>query len=246
VTSSPPLADLLSFAGRTALVTGAAGGIGSAVVARLLEAGATVLASDRPGLPVPSGATPLPCDLADPREIAALADRIRSGPGRLDLLVHAAGITADAVFWKMEDEAWSRVLSVNLDSAFRLLKALAPLLRVRGGSVVLVSSINGERGKFGQANYAASKAGLVALGRTAAIEMAAFGVRVNALAPGWIETAMTAGLPEEARRRALDESLLKRPGTPDEVARAALFLLSDMARHVTGQVLRVDGGQLTA
>jgi acetoacetyl-CoA reductase/3-oxoacyl-[acyl-carrier protein] reductase len=147
----------------------------------------------------------------------------------------------------MEEEAWSEVLSVNLDSAFYLLKEATPLLRKAGsGSVVLISSINGQRGKFGQANYAASKSGLIALGKTAALELGRFQIRVNTVAPGWIETPMTEGIPGEFRQRALDESALGRLGEPDDVARVVLFLCSDLSRYVTGQVVRVDGGQLMA
>jgi acetoacetyl-CoA reductase/3-oxoacyl-[acyl-carrier protein] reductase len=147
----------------------------------------------------------------------------------------------------MSDEAWSDVLRVNLESAFWILRAAAPVLRAGGGgSVVLIASINGERGKFGQANYAAAKAGLIGLGRTAARELGRFGVRVNLVAPGWVDTEMTAGLDASARAKALDETALGRLGRPEDVAAAVLFLASDMSGHVTGQVLRVDGGQLTA
>jgi acetoacetyl-CoA reductase/3-oxoacyl-[acyl-carrier protein] reductase len=139
------------------------------------------------------------------------------------------------------------VLRVNLDSAFHLLRSAAPRLREGGGgSVVLISSINGERGKFGQANYAASKAGLIGLGRTAARELGSFGVRVNVVAPGLVETRMTETMPEEFKRRAIAETVLGRAATPTDVAHAVLFLCSDMSRHVTGQILRVDGGQLMA
>jgi NAD(P)-dependent dehydrogenase (short-subunit alcohol dehydrogenase family) len=207
-----------------------------------------VASLDLPGREAPEGAAPFPCDLGDEESlrdaVAAAADRF---DGRVHFVVHSAGITRDAILWKTSLRDWREVLRVNLDSAFLLLREAAPALRRAGeGSVVLVSSINGERGKLGQANYAASKAGLHALARTAARELGRFRVRVNAVAPGFVETAMTGGLPEEVRRRALDETVLGRLGAPRDVADAILFLCSDLARHVTGQVIRVDGGQLMA
>jgi len=241
------LADLLTLRGKVALVTGAGGGIGSAVARLLLQAGAEVAGMDLPGFPGPEGVRSFPCDLADRTAIEAQFAEFRRQFSRLDILVHCAGITRDAVLWKMEDSDWSDVMRVNLDAAFYLLKRAVPLMREAGeGAVVLVSSINGERGKFGQANYTASKAGLIGLGRTAARELGRFGIRVNLIAPGMILTGMTAKLPEEVRARAAEESALGRLGTPEDVARACLFLVSPLARHVTGQVLRVDGGQLIA
>lgn len=236
---------LVSLSGSVALVTGGRGGIGSAVVELFRAAGAEVLSVDLPGGPEEPGF--LGCDLTDPDAVEALARRVREGAGRLDHVVHCAGIVRDAVIWKMPAAAWSEVIRANLDSGFHLLHALTPMLRESGrASVVLVSSINGERGKFGQANYAASKAGLIALGRTAARELGRFGVRVNVLAPGLIRTPMTEGLPEDVEKRAVEETALGRIGRPEDVARAALFLCSALAGHVTGQVLRVDGGQLMA
>lgn len=232
------------LAGRCLLVTGASGGIGAAVARLALAEGAQVAAADLPGRPAPEGTISLAADLADPRSATGLFAAYDERLPRLDALVHCAGIVRDGVLWKLSDEDWTDVLRANLDAAFWVLREAAPRLRRQGGAIVLLTSINGERGKLGQANYAASKAGLIGLGRTAARELGRFGVRVNLIAPGLIDTPMTAVLPDEARRRAVEESVLGRAGTPEDVADAALFLLSDRARHITGQVLRVDGGQL--
>lgn len=241
------IAKLLSLEGRTALVAGGSGGIGAATATLLAHAGARVFSVDRPGRTAPDGAEGIACDLADPAEYEALFAEIARRTSTLDLLVHAAGITSDGVLWKMDDEDWARVLEVNLSSAFRLLRGATPLLRARGdGSVVLLSSINGERGKFGQANYAASKAGMIGLARSAAREFGRFGIRVNVVAPGLVRTSMTAGLSEQHVKAARDESALNRIAEPSDVAHAVLFLCSGLARHITGQVLRVDGGQLMA
>ena len=238
-------AELVALGGRVALVAGGSGGIGGAVSELLLATGARVVVLDRPGRPAPPGASLRSCDLTDSAAVTAAVTAVAREEGRLDLLVHCAGIVRDGLLFKMSDEDWRDVIGANLDSAFYLLRAAVPALRAAGGgSVVLVSSINGERGKAGQANYAASKGGLTALARTAARELGRFGIRVNAVAPGWIETSMTAGLPAELRQRALEESVLGRLGQPEDVARAVLFLCSELSRHVTGQVLRVDGGQL--
>ena len=241
--SAPPWPEL-SLEGRVVLVTGAGGGIGRAVARRLGEAGARVLGVDLPGEDWPAGDDTYACDLSDRSAVEGLFADLRRDASTLDAIVHCAGITRDAVLWKLSEEDWRAVLGANLDSAFFVLREAAPRLRERGGSVALVGSINGERGKFGQANYAASKAGLIGLARTAARELGAFGVRVNVISPGLIRTAMTDSLPDEVLQRARDESALGRLGDPDDVARVAFFLCSDLSRHVTGQVLRVDGGQL--
>jgi acetoacetyl-CoA reductase/3-oxoacyl-[acyl-carrier protein] reductase len=243
--SSAPASALSSLAGRVAVVAGGAGAIGSAVGARLVEAGARVYSLDRPGSVSPAGVTALDVDVTSADQVTAAVARIEAQAGRLDIVVHAAGITRDGRLWKLTADDWRAVLATNLDSAFYLLHAAVPLMRRTGpGSIVLVSSINGERGKAGLAPYAASKAGMNALVRTAARELGGFEIRVNAVAPGWIKTPMTASLPEALHARARDESALGRIGEPDDVARAVLFLATDLSRHVTGQVLRVDGGQL--
>lgn len=233
--------------GAVALVTGAAGGIGRAICEGLRARGALVVGADLKPSAADAEQGCATCDVTNLAEIEALVARVTGEHGGLDILVHAAGITRDRVLWKMEVEEWSAVMRVNLDAAFLLLRTASPYLRKSTrGSVVLIASINGERGKFGQSNYAASKAGLIGLARSAARELGRDGVRVNVVAPGLIATAMTEALPEKARKQAVAETVLGCAGRPEDVADAVVFLGSNLARHITGQVLRVDGGQLIA
>ena len=228
-----------------ALVSGGSGGIGRSTVAALAKADHLVAVADIQVDNPPSEADEMfACDLTDPTACADAVAGAAEAFGGLDVLVHAAGITRDAVSWKMDDDDWKAVLAVNLDSAFYLSRAATPLLReAGGGSIVFVSSINGERGKFGQANYAASKAGLHGLAKSLARELGHFGIRVNVVAPGMIRTPMTVSLPAEIQEAARQDTCLGRLGEPEDVADVITFLVSDAARHVTGQVLRVDGGQ---
>ncbi len=231
----------LELDGAVALVTGALGGIGRAIAQSLSAAGARVIGTD---LHEGDGEC-IACDVTERSQVDALVERVAKEHGGLDIVVHAAGITRDGFLWKLDDDAWSSVLRVNLDAAFMLLRAAAPhLRRSTKGSAVLISSINGERGKLGQSNYAASKAGLIGLAKSAAREFGRDGARVNVVAPGIIETAMTSDLPVEVKKRAVAETVLGRMGQPEDVASAVLFLCSGLARHITGQTLRVDGGQL--
>jgi NAD(P)-dependent dehydrogenase (short-subunit alcohol dehydrogenase family) len=240
----------LGLEGRVAFVTGASSGIGAAAARRFVSAGARVLAFDRqpPRDSVFSHERLLFCegDVTKQDSIDAAFALAVSTFGRLDAVVNCAGITADAVTWKLTDEQWQRVLDVNLTGSFRIVRAAIPIMRKAGsGSIVLISSVNGLRGKFGQSNYAASKAGVIALTKSAALEAAAFGIRVNAIAPGYVKTPMTAAIPEQFQEEALSETPLGRLAEPEDVADPILFLCSPLARHVTGVVLRVDGGQVT-
>jgi 3-oxoacyl-[acyl-carrier protein] reductase len=240
VTGPPPPAAG-RFDGRCALVTGGARGIGLGIAERLARLGAEVHVLDREPGPGGDGIHQHGVDITDSRAVAAVVGAL---PRPALLLVNNAGITRDRSLLKMSDEEWDSVIGVNLTGAFHVLRAVAPGMVAAGyGRVVNVVSINGLRGKFGQANYSASKAGLVGLTKTAARELGPKGITVNAVAPGMVLTEMTLALAEEHRRKALDETLLKRLPEVEDVAAAVLFLLSDAARMVTGEVIRVDAGQ---
>jgi len=229
--------------GRCAIVTGGARGIGQAIAAALAKAGAVVHVAD---MVQPDGVDGEvlnfhSCDIASAQAIRDVMDNI-AGP--ISILVNNAGITRDRSLMKMSDEEWSDVISVNLTGAFNMMRAVAPrMVGADGGSIVNVSSINGIRGKFGQANYAASKAGLIGLTKTAARELGPKGITVNVIAPGMVMTEMARALPQDTLDRAIGETALNQLAEPADIAAAALFLASDAARMITGQVLQVDAGQ---
>jgi len=239
MSTSHPLEDL---DGRVAIVTGAASGIGHAVVKELQAHGVRV-----GGLDVNSASDCdafIATDVGDEAAVRAAVARIAAELGAPTLAVHSAGIARDTMHWKLSLEDWNAVLRVNLTGAFLLLREITPHVREHGGgALVFVSSINSKRGKIGQSAYAASKAGLVGLAKTAARELGRFGGRVNVVSPGMVDTPMTAGLAQEWRDRAAEESVLGRIAAPEEVAAVVRFLLSGHACHVTGQDLSVDGGQ---
>lgn len=244
----------MSLAGKVALVTGGSRGIGRAVVEALTQAGAAVTLCARHGEAAAEVAKAIEaCGgqalgvAADvgraedaERLVAACIDRF----GRLDILVNNAGITRDGLILRMKDEDWDQVLAVNLDGAFRCTRAaLRPLLKQKqGGRIINISSVVGSMGNVGQANYVASKAGLMGLTRALAREFASRAITVNAVAPGFIETEMTAGLPDQVKQAQHAQIPLGRFGTAREVAAVVAFLASEGAAYITGQVIHVNGG----
>lgn len=245
------------LAGRVALVTGAGRGIGAAIARALASEGCDVSLVDCGAF---DEAEVLASEIrATGRRACAVSADVTSFAGaeasvactlgqlgRLDILVCNAGITRDGVVWRMTEQSWDDVIAVNLKGCFTYCRAVAPLFRQqRSGRIVTIASINGLRGKFGQANYAASKAGVVGLTKSLARELGPSGVTVNCVAPGLVRTEMTAHLPDAVVDAALSESALRRAAEPEDVARVVAFLCSDSARHVTGEVIKVDGGQYT-
>jgi acetoacetyl-CoA reductase/3-oxoacyl-[acyl-carrier protein] reductase len=229
------------FDGLGALVTGGARGIGRAIAEQLARLGAEVQVFDREAGPPAPGVTAHRVDITDGPAVTAAVAALPKPPL---LLVNNAGITRDKSLIKLSDEDWDAVIEVNLGGAFRVLRAVAPgMVAASYGRVVNLVSINGMRGKFGQSNYAASKAGLIGLTKTAARELGPKGITVNAVAPGMVLTEMALALAEEFRAKALEETVLKRLPEVADVAAAVLFLLSDQARMITGEILKVDAGQ---
>lgn len=229
--------------GQVAIVTGGSGGIGGAILRAFQHVGAHAISLD---LASPPGDHLhwIETDVTSDGSVGAAVEKVAQEHGRIDLVVHAAGVTRDAVLWKLGVEDWELIHNVNLRGAFLLLRHAIPVMRRgQGGRVVLIGSINGSRGKFGLTAYAASKAGLIGLARSLARETARFGIRVNVVEPGMVRTPMTEALPPQVREAAARESLLGRMLEPEEVAVAVLFLCGESGNQITGQILRVDGGQ---
>jgi len=230
---------------KVALITGASGGIGSATVQAFTNAGATVIAVDRrPPTHGKFNGRYLEADVKHFKSVEECVMNILSNEGRVDCLINNAGISIDAPVWKMTEEMWDEVLDVNLKSAFNFIHHLAPHFRERqSGKIVNVASINGMRGKFGLANYAASKAGLIGLTKTISKELARYHINVNAVAPGLISTPLVSQMDPDALNQAKSEILLGELGQPEDIANSIVFLCSDLAKHITGEVLKIDGGQ---
>jgi NAD(P)-dependent dehydrogenase (short-subunit alcohol dehydrogenase family) len=243
----------IDLGGKTALVTGGSRGIGAAIVRLLAASGARcvvnyVLDPDGKNLADAqavvagiSGAVAIEGDVSDPAAATRIVEQIRAAVGGLDILINNAGIIRDRSLKKITSEEWDSVLAVNLTGPFNMIRAAAPQLRP-GGRVVNLASIAGTLGFFGQANYAASKAGVMALTKVAARELAKQQITANAVAPGFIDTQMTQTMPPEALRKFVEQVPLGRGGTVDDIAGVVLFLCSPLAAYMTGQVVHVDGG----
>jgi 3-oxoacyl-[acyl-carrier protein] reductase len=241
---------MFSLEGKGALVTGASGAIGGAIAKALHDAGAKLLLSGTrqdalDALQATLGARAFVAtgDLADPASADALVRAAEAAMGGLDILVNNAGLTRDGLALRMKDEDWQRVIDVDLTAAFRLSRAaLRGMMRRRWGRIVSITSVVGAIGNPGQANYAAAKAGLAGMTKAIAAEVASRGITANCVAPGFIESPMTAALSPEQRERLAQQIPMGRVGTPEEVAACAVFLASEEARYVTGQTIHVNGG----
>jgi 3-oxoacyl-[acyl-carrier protein] reductase len=241
--------------GQIAIVTGAAQGIGQAIATVLSQEGARLVVSDIQEQAAVAAANQLATDgreamavavnVADSESVRAMMEKVLSSWGKIDILVNNAGITRDALLIRMKEADWDAVLDINLKGVFHCTKAVLPTMtKQRSGKIVNIASIVGVMGNAGQANYVASKAAVIGLTKTAAREYASRGITVNAVAPGFIETAMTSALTQEVRQRLTEQIPLGRLGTPQDVANAVLFLVSDQASYLTGHVLHVNGGML--
>jgi 3-oxoacyl-[acyl-carrier protein] reductase len=241
----------MEFTGKVVLVTGGSRGIGRACAVAFGKAGATVVltyaANEAAAAEAVAASGPnarsMKFDVSDTAACAAAVDEVVKGAGRLDVLVNNAGVAIDGLAVRTRDDDWDRTLDTNLKGAFALCRAAArPMMKQRSGAIVNLTSVVGETGNVGQAAYAASKAGLIGLTKSLARELSSRNIRVNAVSPGFIDTDMTAGLNAELKAKMTEAIPLRRLGTADEVARAVLFLASDAASYVTGEVLKVNGG----
>ena len=240
--------------GKTALITGAARGIGKAIALKFASEGANIaftdLVIDEIGKETEAEIAALgvkvkgyASNAADFAQTETVVAQVKEEFGSVDILVNNAGITKDGLMLRMTEQQWDAVIAVNLKSAFNFIHACVPvMMRQRAGSVINMASVVGVHGNAGQANYAASKAGLIALAKSVAQEMGPKGIRANAIAPGFIETAMTAALPEAVREDWKKKIPLRRGGQVEDIAAVATFLASDMSSYVSGQVIQVDGG----
>ena len=241
---------MFDLSGKTALVTGASGSIGGGIARALHRQGATVGVSgtrrealDALATGLGSRVHVLPCDLSNSEEVEALVPAAEAAMERVDILVNNAGLNRDALFVRLKDEDWDKVLAVDLTAAFRLSRAAVyPMMRRRGGRIINITSVVGVTGNAGQANYTAAKAGLIGMSKSLAQEVASRNVTVNCVAPGFVKSAMTDALNEKLREAILEKVPAKRLGTAEDIAAAVVYLASDEAGWVTGQTFHINGG----
>ena len=242
--------------GKTALITGAARGIGKAIALKFAEEGANIaftdlvideehggLATEREIAAKGVKAKGYASNAANFAESEEVVNKVKEEFGSIDILINNAGITKDGLMLRMTEQQWDAVIAVNLKSAFNFIHACVPvMMRQRQGSIINMASVVGVHGNAGQSNYAASKAGIIALAKSVAQEMGLKGIRANAIAPGFIDTAMTQALPENVRKEWTNKIPLRRGGTVEDIANTAVYLASDLSSYVTGQVIQIDGG----
>lgn len=241
--------------GKVAIITGGSIGIGASIALGLAEAGADIALNyrkhsteaeevvkkvqelGRRGMVVQA-------DVSNFQDAENMVQKVKNEFSRLDILVCNAGITRDAVIWKMTEEQWDDVMNINLKGYFNYIRAVGPIFKSQNsGKIVNIASINGLRGKFGQSNYSATKGGIIALTKTVARELGKFNVNVNVIAPGMVLTDMMEQIPEEFKSKAVGETVLGRLAAPEDIANLVVFLSSDRSRHITGGVIKIDGGQ---
>ena len=240
----------MDFSNKTVVITGSARGIGRAIAEKFASQGANVVISDlnqeavdKVAAEIGENAAGFKADVTNPDEVDDLFKKVKEKFGQVDIVVNNAGITRDKLMIRMDEKDWDMVLDINLKGSFLVTKTAARIMmKQRSGRIINISSVVGVTGNAGQANYSASKAGLIGLTKSAAKELGARGITVNAVAPGFIRTEMTDKLPDAAKDAFLDRVLIRREGTPGDIASAVSFLASDEAAYITGQVLSVDGG----
>ena len=246
---------ILNLEGKSAIVTGGSVGIGAAIALKLAECGANVAINYRKHKEEAeeiiqkingfgSKGLLVQADISNFNDADKMLKTVIDKFGGIDILVNNAGINWDGVIWKMTEEQWDSVVNINLKGYFNYIRAASPVFREQqSGKIINITSINGMRGKFGQANYSASKAGIIGLTKAVAKELGKYSVNVNAVAPGLIETDMMKNADETVRTQAIADIIIGRIGLPEEVANVVAFLCTDLARHITGEVIKVDGGQ---
>lgn len=237
---------------KVAIVTGASQGIGAAIALKLAENGADIIIIDKKESAeienkiksIGRKCKTFNADISDFKLAETIVLEVVKEFGKIDILVNNAGINKDSVIWKMTEEQWDAVININLKGYFNYIRAVSSLFRdQKSGKIVNITSINGMRGKFGQTNYSAAKAGIIGITKTVAKELGKYGVNVNAVAPGLIETEMMKNADESVRTQAMADIVLGRIGQPEDIANTVVFLSSDWAKHITGEVIKVDGGQ---